>query len=46
MHKPPRKIIHLDLDAFFCAAEELKNPSLRGTAFAVGGQRGKPPGAP
>ena len=38
MHKPPRKIIHLDLDAFFCAAEELKDPSLRGTAFAVGGR--------
>ena len=38
MHKPLRKIIHLDLDAFFCAAEELKDPSLRGTAFAVGGR--------
>lgn len=34
----PRKILHLDLDAFFCACEELKNPSLAGKAFAVGGQ--------
>jgi DNA polymerase IV len=34
----PRKILHLDLDAFFCACEELKDPSLAGKAFAVGGQ--------
>jgi DNA polymerase-4 len=33
----PRTILHLDLDAFFCAVEELHNPSLRGVAFAVGG---------
>ncbi|HSV86613.1 MAG TPA: DNA polymerase IV [Levilinea sp.] len=33
-----RKIIHLDLDAFFCAVEELRQPELRGRAFAVGGQ--------
>ena len=33
-----RKIIHLDLDAFFCAVEELHDPSLRGKAFAVGGK--------
>ncbi|MCB2179786.1 DNA polymerase IV [bacterium] len=32
-----RTIIHLDLDAFFCAVEELFNPSLRGKPFAVGG---------
>ena len=34
----PRTIIHLDLDAFFCAVEELNNPGLRGRAFAVGGR--------
>ena len=33
-----RKIIHLDLDAFFCAVEELHNPSLVGKPFAVGGR--------
>jgi len=33
-----RTIIHLDLDAFFCAVEEQRNPSLCGKAFAVGGR--------
>lgn len=33
-----RKIIHLDLDAFFCSVEELLNPELHGKAFAVGGR--------
>ena len=32
-----RVILHLDLDAFFCAVEEIKDPDLRGKAFAVGG---------
>jgi hypothetical protein len=34
----PCTIIHLDLDAFFCAVKEQRDPSLRGKAFAVGGR--------
>jgi DNA polymerase-4 len=33
-----RTILHLDLDAFFCAVEEQRDPQLRGVAFAVGGR--------
>jgi DNA polymerase IV len=32
-----RTILHFDLDAFFCAVEENRDPGLRGKAFAVGG---------
>jgi DNA polymerase-4 len=33
-----RTILHLDLDAFFCAVEENEHPQLRDRAFAVGGR--------
>ncbi len=36
-----RKILHLDLDAFYCAVEELLNPDLKHKAFAVGGSPNK-----
>lgn len=32
-----RKIIHVDMDAFFAAVEQLDHPEWRGKALAVGG---------
>ena len=37
MTERERKIIHIDMDAFYASVEQLDNPKLMGLPIAVGG---------